>query len=200
MEIKDFLTAFLAFIALVNPLQKLLVVVALKENYERRELHKIINRSNRTALEVLIVFMLVGEFILNYLFNIQVYAFQATCGLVLLYNGLAGLQKGTILPIEGKQSADDLIAVPIAVPMIAGPATITAAVSMPGIYGKWISLAAILSAIAINWLLMRYSGPIAKLLIRYNILQPLVRIMGLIVAAIGCQMIFNAITVFIHQL
>jgi multiple antibiotic resistance protein len=197
MDIKHFFSMFFAFLALVNPLQKLFVVMTLQESYDKNELRKIINRSNRTALEVLIIFLFAGELILGYVFNLQTYAFQATCGFVLLYNGFMGLQKGAFLNFDRKTRIEDIIAVPIAVPMIAGPATITAAVTMPSIYGKGISAAAIVLAIIINWLIMRNTALIAKFLAKYNILMPLIRIVGLIVAAIGTQMIFNAIKTFI---
>jgi len=200
MIVKHILSAFLAFLVLVNPLQKLFVVVSLQNSYTKLELRQIINRSNRTALEVLVIFLFAGAVLLNYVFNIRIYAFQVTCGFVLLYNGFMGLQKGMFLPLDGKNGINDIIAVPIAVPMIAGPATITAAVSMPSIYGKWITLGAIVAAIATNWLIMRYANPISKVLTRYNILMPLVRITGLIVAAIGMQMIFNGVKAFIGSL
>ena len=61
---KDLISAFLAFFALVNPLQKLFVVISLRENYSHEELNKIINRSNRTALEVLVIFLFAGEIVL----------------------------------------------------------------------------------------------------------------------------------------
>lgn len=196
MELNILATATLAFLALVNPFQKLIVVVSLQEQYRADELRKIVNRSNRTALGVLIIFLLIGETILNYVFNLQIYAFQATCGLVLLYNGFMGLQRGEFLTLNGKSKPEDIITVPIAIPMIAGPATITAAVSMPSMYGKLITAIAIVLAITINRVIMRYASPISKLLNRYNILMPLVRITGLIVAAIGTQMIFNGIKTF----
>lgn len=198
MELKLFLSAFLAFFALVNPLQKLFVVVSLQNDYGKDELRKIINRSNLTALEVLVIFLFAGELILNYIFNIQIYAFQATCGAVLLYNGFMGLQKGAFFALDGKTRIDDIITVPIAVPMIAGPATITAAVSMPSIYGKVVTMCAVVAAIALNWLIMRNAIPISRVLIRHNILMPLIRITGLIVAAIGTQMIFNAVRTFME--
>lgn len=200
MEIKLFLSAFFAFLALVNPLQKLFVVMSLQESYTQDDVRKIVNRSNRTALEVLVLFLFAGEIVLNYVFNLQLYAFQTTCGLVLLYNGFMGLQKGAFLSLDGKTRMEDIIAVPIAVPMIAGPATITAVVSMPSIYGKWITVSAVILAIAVNWAIMRYANPISKILTRYNILMPLIRITGLIVAAIGTQMIFNGVKSFLEHL
>lgn len=200
MALNTFFAAFFAFFALVNPLQKLFVVMSLHNNYEKADLRKIINRSNRTALEVLIIFMLVGETVLGDVFNLEIYAFQVTCGLVLLYNGFMGLQKGAFLTLDGGTKIEDIIVVPIAVPMIAGPATITAAVSMPSMYGMPTALIAITFAIGINWVIMRNAAPIASFMNRYNILMPLIRIMGLIVAAVGTQMVFNGISTFTAHL
>ncbi|MDR2918664.1 MAG: MarC family protein [Tannerella sp.] len=200
MQFKELLSAFIAFLALVNPFQKLFVTMALRDHYNRSELQKIVNRSNLTALMVLMIFLFVGEFVLSYFFHLQIYAFQFTCGLVLLYNGLMGLQKGTFLTIGDGMEIKDIIAVPLAVPMIAGPATITAVVSMPSMCGKWITVGAVLLAIAVNWLVMWFAEPIGKVLTKYNILMPLIRIIGLIVAAIGVQMMFNGLIIFIENL
>lgn len=200
MHFKILFGAFIAFLALINPFQKLFVVMTLREHYQPEELRKIVNRSNRTALMILVIFLFVGEFVLNYFFHLEIYAFQFACGLVLLYNGLMGLQKGAFLAIDAKVRIEDIIAVPLAVPMIAGPATITAAVSMPSLYGKWATVLAIVAAIGANWIIMRFAEPIGRMLTRYNILMPLIRITGLIVMAIGIQMMFNSITTFVGQL
>ncbi len=197
MNLNVFFNAFFAFLVLVNPLQKLFVVLTLKDKYSNDELRKIINRSNITAFGILMIFLVFGHMLLNYVFNLQIYAFQITCGLVLLYNGFMGLQNGAVLAIERTTRIEEIIAVPIAVPMIAGPATITAVVSMPSIYGKTITISAVVLAIGLNLLIMRNALPIGKILIKYNFLMPLIRITGLIIAAIGMQMIFNGITAYI---
>lgn len=200
MEYKLFLSAFFAFIALVNPIQKIFVAFSLKSSYSDAEFKQIINKSNFTAVWVLLLFFLMGEFILSYIFNLEIYAFQITCGVVLFYNGFVGLQKGAFFTINKDTRIEEIIAVPIAIPMIAGPATITAVVTMPAIYGRWITLAAFILAIGINWAIMRNSGRIGRLLVKLNMLMPMIRIMGLIVAAIGLQMILNGFKVFIKGL
>lgn len=198
MDIKLFFSAFLAFLALVNPVQKLFVVFSLQDNYTPIELKKIVTRATITALGILILFLFLGDIILNYVFNLQIYAFQITCGVVLFYNGFVGLQKGAFLSVDQNTRIEDIIAVPIAVPMIAGPATITAVVTMPSIYGSLTTLLAVVLAVLLNLLIMRNAGKIASLLVKHNILMPMIRITGLIVAAIGTQMIFNGITTFIQ--
>lgn len=200
IEAKLFFSAFFAFLALVNPIQKLFVVFSLQDNYTPAELKKIVTRATFTALGILILFLFLGDVILNYIFNLQIYAFQVTCGVVLFYNGFMGLQKGAFLSLDKGTKIEDIIAVPIAVPMIAGPATITAVVTMPSIYGQLTTLIAVTVAILLNLIIMRNAGRIAGLLVKYNIMLPMIRITGLIVAAIGAQMIFNGLSTFIQTL
>lgn len=192
-----FFGAFLAFLALVNPVQKLFVVFSLQDNYSPSELKRIVTRATFTALGILILFLFLGDAILGYVFNLEIYAFQVTCGVVLFYNGFIGLQKGAFLSIDRTTKIEDIIAVPIAVPMIAGPATITAVVTMPSMYGQLTTLIAVVAAILINLLIMLYGKHLAKILVKQNILMPMIRIIGLIVAAIGAQMVFNGVKTFV---
>lgn len=200
MDIKTFFSAFFAFLALINPIQKVFVVFSLQENYSRAELHRIVDKATVTAIGVLLLFLFLGEAILGYVFNLKIYAFQITCGIVLFYNGFVGLQKGAFFTIDKNTRMEELIAVPIAIPMIAGPATITAAVTMPAVYGRWMTIAAVILALLLNLLIMRNADRIGKFLVRQNMLMPLIRITALIVAAIGLQMILNGIETFVFAI
>ncbi len=197
MDIKLFFSACLTLLALINPIQKVFVVVSLQENYTRPELRRIVDKASVTAIGVLLLFLLMGEAILGYVFNLKIYAFQITCGVVLFYNGFVGLQKGAFLTLDKNTRIEELITVPIAIPMIAGPATITAVVTMPAVYGRWMTIGALLLALAINWAIMRNADRIGRFLERQNMMMPLIRITALIVAAIGLQMILNGIETFI---
>ena len=200
MDIKTFFSAFFAFLALINPIQKVFVVFSLQENYSRAELHRIVDKATVTAIGVLLLVLFLGEAILGYVFNLKIYAFQITCGIVLFYNGFVGVQKGAFLTIDKNTRMEELIAVPIAIPMIAGPATITAAVTMPAVYGRWMTIAAVILALLLNLLIMRNADRIGKFLVRQNMLMPLIRITALIVAAIGLQMILNGIETFVFAI
>ena len=200
MDIKTFFSAFFAFLALINPIQKVFVAFSLQENYSRAELHRIVDKATVTAIGVLLLFLFLGEAILGYVFNLKIYAFQITCGIVLFYNGFIGLQKGAFLTIDKNTRMEELIAVPIAIPMIAGPATITAAVTMPAVYGRWMTIAAVILALLLNLLIMRNADRIGKFLVRQNMLMPLIRITALIVAAIRLQMILNGIETFVFAI
>lgn len=197
MDIKLLIGSTVALLALVNPIQKIFVISSLQNQFTDEQLKYLSAKASMTALIILIFFLFLGQIIFNYIFNIQLYAFQVTCGVVLFYNGIGGLQRGVILQFDQKIKLQDLSAVPLAMPMIAGPATITAAVTFPAHYGKLVTITAILFSLLINLLIMMYSKNIGKLLTKYNLLNPMVRIIGLIVATIGVQMIFNGLTNFI---
>lgn len=197
MDIKTFFSAFFAFLALINPIQKVFVVFSLQDNYSPAQLHRIVDKATVTAIGVLLLFLFLGEAILGYVFNLKIYAFQMTCGVVLFYNGFVGLQKGAFLTIDKDTRIEEIIAVPIAIPMIAGPATITAVVTMPAVYGRWMTIASVILALLLNLLIMRNADRIGKFLVRLNMMMPLIRITALIVAAIGLQMILSGIESFV---
>ena len=198
--IKLFFIATLTFISLLNPIQKIFVMFSLQETYDHKSLMTIVNRSTRTAFIVLLIFLTLGNQILGSVFNIEMYSFQIICGIVLSISGLKALQKGAYVQINKHSSIDDIITVPIAVPMIAGPASITAVVTMPMTYGVWVSISAVSVGMFVNWIVMRKSNVIGAFLSKFNLLNPMSRIFGLIVAAIGVQMILTGLKAFIGTL
>ena len=197
MDLKLLLSGFVAILALVNPVQKIFVITSLQNQFTDKDLRYLSIKASITAFVILVLFIFLGQAIFNYVFHIQLYAFQVTCGAVLFYNGITGLQKGVFLQIDQNVKLKDLSAVPIAIPMIAGPATITAAVTFPAHYGWEITILSIFAALGVNLLMMLYSRPIGNVLTKFNIMNALIRITGLIVATIGVQMVFTGISNFI---
>jgi len=200
VDVKLLISSLVAFIVLINPVHKILVINSLQNQFDDKDLRYLSIKSTITAMIILILFLFLGQLIFNYVFHIELYAFKITCGIVLMFNGLTGLQKGMFLQIDKNLKLEDVSAVPIAMPMIAGPATITAAVTFPSHYGKIITIISILLALGLNLLIMLYAKKIGRILIKYNFMNALIRITGLIVATIGLQMIFDGITNFIGTL
>ncbi|HAF29194.1 MAG TPA: MarC family protein [Bacteroidales bacterium] len=196
-EIKLLTSCLVAFFALVNPIHKILVITSLQDQFNDKQLRYLSFKSSFTAMLILILFLFLGELIFNYVFHIQLYAFKVACGVILFYNGIDGLQKGAFLKIEKNIKIDDILTVPIAMPMIAGPATITAAVTFPSHYGKANTIITIVIALALNLILMLFAKQIGRFLNRLNVMNALIRITGLIVATIGLQLVFDGIANYI---
>ena len=101
MTVKMILACIVALLALVNPVQKVLIVTSLQERFSPKELRYISIKSSITAALILIFFLFLGEVTFSYVFHVELYSFQITCGAVLMYNGLSGLLKG-FFPESGR--------------------------------------------------------------------------------------------------
>jgi len=201
-ETKVFISSFVTLLALINPIQKIFLMTSLQDQLTDKELKYISIKSSLTAFFILIFFLFLGNIIFGYIFRIEIYSFRVTCGLVLVYSGWNALQKGVLINIDKEMRIQDISSVPIAIPMIAGPGTITAVVTFPAQYGTLITVAAIFAALGVNLIIMLYSKSIGRVMIKVNVMSALVRIIGLIIATIGIQMIFDGIVGFmkLHRL
>jgi len=186
-----FISAFITLLALINPVQKIFLINSLQERLSDKELRYISIKSSITAFVILILFLFLGNVIFTYVFRIQLYSFRVTCGMVLLYSGWVALQQGVLINIGKDVRIQDISSVPIAIPMIAGPGTITATVTFPAQYGALVTVLAVFAALAVNLVIMLYAKNIGRVMIKLNIMSPFIRIIGLIIATIGIQMIFD---------
>jgi multiple antibiotic resistance protein len=185
-------------IALINPISKIFIITTLKENTDESGLMHIILRSSIIALVILLTFTFIGNFLLIKFFHIQIYSFKIAGGIVLVFRGFEALNKGLFFELSHNQKLEDLSIVPLASPMIAGPATITAAVSFPAKYGMTITSLSILCAVTANLFIMLIAPRITGALNKHNIMGALIRITGLIVATIGVQMILDGLGEYLH--
>ena len=186
-----FISAFITLLALINPVQKIFLINSLQERLTDKELHYISVKSSLTAFIILLLFLFLGNVIFTYVFRIQLYSFRVTCGMVLLYSGWVALQQGVLINIGKDVRIQDISSVPIAIPMIAGPGTITATVTFPAQYGILVTVLAVFAALGVNLIIMLYAKNIGRVMIKLNIMSPFIRIIGLIIATIGIQMIFD---------
>lgn len=194
-----FISAFVTLLALVNPIQKIFLMTSLQDQLTDKQLKYVALKSSITAFIILIFFLLLGNVIFSYVFRIELYSFRVTCGMVLVYSGWNALQKGVLINIDKEMRIQDISSVPIAIPMIAGPGTITAVVTFPAQYGVLITVAAIFATLGVNFLIMFYAKSIGRVLIKVNVMSALVRIIGLIIATIGIQMVFDGVTDFLKM-
>ena len=194
------ISLYVTLLALVNPFQKIFVMLSLEKQLDAVDRRYIALKSNLIALIILLFFLTLGNVVFAYVFNIQLYAFRLTCGLVLLYNGFIALHNGILIKIDTQTRLNDIAAVPIALPMIAGPGTITAVVTLPQQEGVVVTILAILAVVITNTLVMLYAQHIGKILNKLNLMSPMIRILGLIIATVGVQMCFSGLKEFIELL
>jgi multiple antibiotic resistance protein len=188
---------FLIFIVLVNPISKILLLSTLGKDSNHQQLRQVALRATVTALLILIVFAYAGTFLLRVVFHIEIFSFQIVGGVVLFLIGLRALQKGEFFEVDTHQELKDIALVPIASPMIAGPAMITASISQSALFGANIISLAIFFTLALNFLIMLFTVEISNLLKKHNLMGPLIRITGLFIASIGINIALTGLRSFL---
>jgi multiple antibiotic resistance protein len=184
----------LYLLAFINPMSKIAVLSGLSSSDRRGQLPSIVRKSSITAAGILLGLMVFGDFTLKHVFRVELHALQISGGVVLFWVGFNALRKGVFFEEDTKESSADLAIVPLACPMIAGPATIAASIALVAREGLLVPSISVLSAILVNAILMRFAVPIAALLKKLDLLSALIRITGLIVMTIGAQMVLDGLS------
>jgi len=178
----------LYLLMLINPISKVSVLSAAPADERPKEFRAITSKSSIVAAIILLAAMAGGEPLLRVVFHVHLYALQLAGGAVLTWVGFNALRKGVFFERDATGRFEDIALVPLACPMIAGPATITACIALGAQSGPEWPAVSLIIAVTINYGIMRLSGAIGALLTRFNILGALIRITGLIVMTMGTQM------------
>jgi multiple antibiotic resistance protein len=189
-----------ALLAISNPLGAVPVFLAITETLEPSERWRAGLRAAFAATIILAVAALAGRPILA-TFGISMPALQAAGGLVILLMGLEMLH-GTPTKVqhdqEAKQLADQVF-VPVAMPLLAGPGAITTVLTLSSRVETWHGTMMLLTAViavgvAIGVILA--SATRLATVIGSRGQRILLRFMGLILAAVGAEILLAGIYTF----
>jgi multiple antibiotic resistance protein len=197
------LFSFAALFSIMNPLGTVPVFVALTQNLSKKERALI---AFKTAINVLIIILIsffLGKYILSF-FGISINSLKIAGGLIIASSGFA-LLTGKFAEHKGMkkkrvqhdiESREEISLTPLAIPMIAGPGTISLLIAYNQefiLFSEIIQIvvAMILAALSI-FLILRSSHLIVKVFGASGI-NALSRIIGFIVIAIGVEFIVSAI-------
>ncbi len=157
---------------------------------EKRE--KIVKNSCEIASLILLLFALIGDLILYY-FGLTLADFRIAGGIILLIYGIAGILGWTeAAGIRHPEEAEAIAIVPLATPLLAGPAAIATVLYIKAIYGLLYSLISIVANIAITYIMLTNSGKMLKVMGENGALA-LSKIMSMMLAAIAISMIRTGI-------
>ncbi len=193
-----FSTILMAFFAIMNPIANTPLFVALTNDVDSGMKKKIAIRSIALAFVIITVFAFAGRTIFD-VFGITLPAFRIAGGALIAlvgYHMLQGEQSSVHHPSEddkakSNESALDIAITPLALPVLAGPGTIATAMNfaadstMPEIIRVVGALAVICALTLISFLM---GGRITNFL-GQNAIKVITRLMGLILAVIGVQML-----------
>ena len=201
----QFFYAFMAFFAIMNPISNLPAYMALVADDSQKISRKIAFRSLLIAFVIITVFIFSGDFIFK-VFGITIVSFRIAGGIlvaVIGYHMLNGNHSPSYKGMEQQAVNSDPMSIaisPLAMPLFAGPGTITTALSLAngGLQNQLITVVAFALLCVITYLLLRSAKQIAGFL-GENLMKIITKMMGLLLFSIGIQMIIVSVQTLLKQ-
>ena len=195
----QFFYAFMAFFAIMNPISNLPAYMALVADDSQKISRKIAFRSLLIAFVIVTVFIFSGDFIFK-VFGITIISFRIAGGIlvaVIGYHMINGNHSPSYKGMEQQAVNSDPMSIaisPLAMPLFAGPGTITTALSLAngGLQNQLITVVAFALLCVITYLLLRSAKQIAGFL-GENLMKIITKMMGLLLFSIGIQMIIVSV-------
>ena len=197
--------AFMAFFAIMNPISNLPAYMALVADDSQKISRKIAFRSLLIAFVIITVFIFSGDFIFK-VFGITIVSFRIAGGIlvaVIGYHMINGKHSPSYKGMEQQAVNSDPMSIaisPLAMPLFAGPGTITTALSLAngGLRNQLITVVAFAILCVITYLLLRSAKQIAGFFGK-NLMKIITKMMGLLLFSIGIQMIIVSVQTLIKQ-
>lgn len=201
----QFFYAFMAFFAIMNPISNLPAYMALVADDSQKISRKIAFRSLLIAFVIITVFIFSGDFIFK-VFGITIVSFRIAGGVlvaVIGYHMINGNHSPSYKGMEQQAVNSDPMSIaisPLAMPLFAGPGTITTALSLAngGLQNQLITVVAFALLCVITYLLLRSAKQIAGFL-GENLMKIITKMMGLLLFSIGIQMIIVSVQTLLKQ-
>ena len=199
MNLSGWISTFGLIFAIIDPFGYVPVFLSMTSNDSEVQRRKMLRKACVTAFIVLAVSSVIGNHILIF-FGISIPALQISGGLILIVIGFEMLK---VIPVAEKLSPseqtegakkEDISIIPLAIPMLSGPASIATVVVLTSTTDSWSIYPAIwisiLLTLVVTYLILRSASKILRL-IGDTGLKVMTRIMGLLICAMAVQFIIN---------
>ncbi|HET8854756.1 MAG TPA: MarC family protein [Salinimicrobium sp.] len=190
------IAVFTGLIAMNNPVGNIPVFLGLTRQADRVTKKKISKKGTFTAFIIVSGFIILGKYIFD-IFGLTIPAFKITGGILVFFVGFEMIRsKESSIDNQPDVNFNEGISIsPLAIPILAGPGTIVTAMNFTT-NANYLQVIIILLMFAIVMLLNHLSFISSEYLVRYigeNKIVVIEKIMGLIIAIIGTNMLIQGI-------
>lgn len=202
------LTAFTTFFAVIGPIDTAVLLASLTPSLTRAERRGIAVKAVFIATIIILLFALVGQPVLSQL-GVSLAALQTAGGIILFMIALEmtlARRPGPVPALSVKESEEveykaeahaEIAVFPFATPLIAGPGAMTSAIVLAaGTQGNFKLLGAVIAAIlavmAVTLMLLLLAQEVHQL-IGVTARKVIVRVFGVLLAALAVQSIFDGL-------
>ena len=195
-------TVFMGFFAIMNPIANVPIFLGLTSGDDKQTTATVALRSLTLAFIIVTLFSVAGKVIFE-LFGLTLPAFQITGGLIVFLIGFHMLQGGHSSvqhPSEedkqkSREAALSVAVSPLAMPILAGPGTIATAMNFSaggGFMEMAVTIIMFAVLCAVTYILFIFGEKFVTY-IGASALGVVTRMMGLILAVIGTQMVIEGL-------
>jgi len=197
-----FIYLFVALFSVLNPIGTVPIFVGLTQGDSKQECSRISLWTSINVFLILIISFFIGKYVLSF-FGISIDSLRIAGGLIIVSSGFSLLsgkfnkKRGINKKIEtDAQKRNDIALTPLAIPMLAGPGSISLLIAFYQEHNATneliIATLAILSIAIAIFIILRSAHYLAQILGASGIVA-ISRIVGFIVVAIGIQYIVGAL-------
>lgn len=188
------LSLSLSLFLLMDPIGNIPLFISLLKDFSGKKQRWIILREMCIALLVIILFNFLGEFLLDVL-GIQQYTTMIAGGIILFMIALKMIfpvRKETEVELAHKKEP---FIVPLAIPLVAGPAVLAAVM----LYSHEQPASVTLTAIGIAWIVstvLLLASSMLKKVLGWRGISACEKLMGLILTLLAVEMFLNGLTMY----
>ena len=201
--LKTFINSFVLFFITIDTIGNLPFFLSLTEDAKFKKRTQIAIKSTIIAFFILIAFAYIGRFLLEAL-GVTLDSLKIAGGVILMFIAIDILFEKRKIRREKKveealddKNYDEIVVFPIAIPFIAGPATLATIILLVGNYANFpeshlVVILALIAALIVSLILMIGGSYIVKFLPK-QFLHTTARVMAFILAALATQFIVDGI-------
>ena len=201
--LKTFINSFVLFFITIDTIGNLPFFLSLTEDAKFKKRIQIAIKSTIIAFFILIAFAYIGRYLLEAL-GVTLDSLKIAGGIILMFIAIDILFEKRKIRREKKveealdeKSYDEIVVFPIAIPFIAGPATLATIILLVGNYANFpeshvVVIIALIAALIVSLILMIGGSYIVKFLPK-QFLHTTARVMAFILAALATQFIIDGI-------
>jgi len=196
-------TVAMGFFAIMNPIGNMPIFIGLVEGESKSEQKKIALKSVTIAFIIVAAFSIFGGIIFK-AFGITLPSFQIGGGILIFlvgYQLLHGKESAMHHPPTGENDKEvgyneDVAISPLAIPILAGPGTISTAMNFVGQNSSVLNMAIVLIVFAIMCVITYFLFIMSDKIVTFfkkGVIKVITRLMGLIITIISVQMVIEGI-------
>lgn len=201
MEFGFFAYAFITLFLIIDPIANVPLFGSILARKNERSRKRMVRQALVIGCAVLLILTLVGKRFFDFM-GVEIYSFRVAGGILLFIISIEMLFGGhtrtehTDEEHVAARRMDDVVVTPMAIPLLTGPGAITTAIVLfesASLGQKPLVLAAIVGAFAVSWIILELGNEMFKRLGPISV-KVIIRVMGLVLAAIAVQFVFAGIS------